>query len=358
MIVTYIHSTCAEDQIRVQLRCRNFADAINRTRVHSAHLLELDAFIRNTPEAEQLCSASDLLVIHRYVFGPVLPVIQYWKARDKKVIVDFDQALNHLTPDLPGYTFWMEGNTQVGFAAYRNHSNELPLEQFKWGLGMLDAATVSSSRLADDWSRLTTIYEIPEYLNTYQYPASEHGRGTEIWVGLGNTSPFSSLEQSGLLAAMQQVCQKRPQVRLIWSDAYNDLPRQLDLPAEQVQAYARHSFEDWVNALLKLDLGVFPMAGNYDLRLSSIHLLEFMLSKIPWVASGYPGFREYSKYGVWVKNSAEAWENALLHMVDHLGAYRKKASGEAFLFALGQDISVNVDKVLRVYTSILTQAQR
>ncbi len=109
MIVTYIHSNHPEDAPRVQIRCRNFADAINRIGWHHANLLDLDSFAQNTPEAQKICADSDLLVIHRYLYGPILEAIEFWKARDKKVVVDFDQAINYLTPDIPFYSFWMQG---------------------------------------------------------------------------------------------------------------------------------------------------------------------------------------------------------------------------------------------------------
>lgn len=362
MIITYIHTACPEDQTRVQLRCRNFADAINRTRSHHAHLLELNAFLQNTAEAEKLCAASDLLVIHRYVFGPVLRAIQYWKARDKKVIVDFDQALNYMTPGMPGHAFWLEGKISGGCGPgaidWKAQPDELPLEQFKWGLGMLDAATVSSSRLADDWAQYTRIHEIPEYLNTYQYPALEHVRGQKIWMGLGCiNSGFASLEDSGLLKALEHVCRKRPQVRLAWNIPQGDLPRPVEIDPAQFHVFSRDSFEAWVNILLKLDLGLFPVSGSYDQRLSPANLLEFMISKIPWISSGNTSFHEYSPYGVMVTNSPEAWEQAILKIVDQIDLHQKKAAREPFLFALGQDISVNIDKVLKVYTAIIKQDQ-
>ena len=162
--------------LRVQIRCRNFADAINRIGWHHANLLDLDAFAQNTPEAQKICADSDLLVIHRYLYGPILEAIEYWKARDKKVIVDFDQAINYLTPDIPFYSFWMQGKPLeiLCASAERAHANPIdpiPLEQFKWGLGLVDAAVVPSTRLVVDWSPFTNVYEIPDYLNTDQYPA-------------------------------------------------------------------------------------------------------------------------------------------------------------------------------------------
>lgn len=359
MIVTYIYSNCPQDQIKVQLRCRNFVDAINRTGSHSANLLDIDSFIENSAEAQKLCAGSDIIVIYRYLFGPILKIIQYWKARDKKVIVDFDQAINYLTPEHPGHSFWMQGvppeNCFIGNKFLENPIDPIPLEQFKWGLGMVDAATVSSARLADDWAQLTTIYEIPNYLNTYQYPALNQAKENEVWIGLGNSAPYASFKKSGLLAAMENVCRKRPQVRLILCGLEKGLGKELDIHPDQIKIYPLHLFEEWVNILLKLDIGLAPGIGDFDLRLSSIDLLEFMISKIPWVASDQLASHKLLQYGRWVPNSPEAWENAILGIVDQLNVSQKKASREPFLYALSQDVSVNIDKVLKVYTSIISQ---
>src|SRR5215216_4909516 len=221
MIITYIHSNFPEDALRVQLRCRNFADAINRISWHGANLLDLESFIQNTPEAQRVCASSDLLVVHRYLFGPVLQAVEYWKARDKKVVVDFDQAINSLSPDIPSHSFWMQGSP-LRSTAYENGSSKnqvetMPLEQFKWGLGLIDAAIISSMRLVVHWSPFTNVYEIPDYLNTDQYPAFKQAH-EKIWVGLANSARMTSVRNSGLLTALESICRERPEVQLVLSD--------------------------------------------------------------------------------------------------------------------------------------------
>jgi hypothetical protein len=359
MIITYIHSNSPRDALRVQLRCRNFADAINRIGWHSANLLDLDSFVQNTPDAQRICAASDLLVIHRYLYGPILQAAEYWKARDKKVVVDFDQAINYLTPDIASHSFWVDGDPLAGSVnsavaqAQQVKIEPAPLEQFKWGLSLIDAAVVSSMRLVVDWSPFANVYEIPDYLNTDQYPTYKLSHD-KIWIGLANGARISSIKNSGLLKALETVCHKNPRVQVVLIGSDNTLPL-TDIDPAQMLFQPSNLFDEWVNILMKLHLGLVPIYGDYDLRLGRINLLEFMVSKIPWVSSNQPAFREFSRFGRLVPNSSDAWETAILRALDSMDDLRLWAAGEPFLFALSQDVNENIDKVLKLFSYILNQ---
>lgn len=359
MIITYIYSNNPVDALRVQLRCRNFADAINRIGWHSAHLLDLEAFIQNTREAQTICESSDLLVIHRYLYGPVLQAIEYWKARDKKVIVDFDQAINYLTPDIPIHSFWLQGEpmqSQAEGVRVSGHPVDAsPLEQFKWGLGLIDAAVVSSMRLVVDWSPFTDVYEIPDYLNTDQYPAYKQPHEHKVRIGLANGARSTSLKNSGLSSALKSICDRHPQVEITICSLNDDIQDVLDIHPSQLVSHYSGLFDDWAALLLNLDIGLVPIYGDYDLRLSRINLLEFMISKTPWIASSQPAFREFSRYGRLVQNSASSWETAILKAMDNISGLQSWASAEPFLFALSQDVNENIDKVVKLFTYILNK---
>ena len=353
MVITYIYANNLADQIRVQVRCRNMADAINRTGVHRANLLDMALFIQNTDQAKKICGDSDLLVVYRYLYGPILTAVQYWKARDKKVVVDFDQAFNFLTDGKPAYSFWYGGIPLDGVDFLDGAViSPPPIEQFKWGLALVDGATVPSARLVDDWSRFTTVHKVLDYINTHHYPTSDHIHGDEIWIGLGNRVDYDCFESSGLLVAMENVCRKLPHVKLVVSSIEEKFTT-LHIDSEQLKIFSLQHFEDWVDVLLHLDVGLMPISGNYDLRLGSYDLLEFMISKIPWIASEERTFHKLTQYGQWVRNLSDAWEISILNTLEHLDAQKRKAAGEPFLFALNQDISANISSVLHVYAAII-----
>ena len=77
-----------------------------------------------------------------------------------------------------------------------------------------------------------------------------------------------------------------------------------------------------------------------------------MIRSIPWVASDQLPYRALGRDGRLVPNLEFAWTQALFEVIDHLDAHRSQASKEAFLFALGQDVDENIDKVLAQYRSI------
>jgi hypothetical protein len=331
------------------------ADAINRTGTHRANLLDMVSFTKNTAYAQRVCAESDLLVIYRYLYGPILTAIQYWKARDKKVIIDFDQAVNLLTEDMPAYSFWFDGAPLEGFSSEGNCViDPPPSEQFRWGLAMVDAATVPTIRLVDDWSQFTTVHRIFDYINTSHYPALNQDHANEIWIGLGNQISYDSFEKSGLLAAMENVCRKRPDVNLILYGMEQE-SKTLNISPEQLKVCPQGCFEEWVSILLRLNIGLVPISGDYDLRLGSYDLLEFMVPKIPWIASVEPTFHKFLEYGQWTCNTLVAWENTILKTIEELDTHQRKAGSTPFLFALSQDLSVNIDKILNVYDLIINR---
>jgi hypothetical protein len=166
---------------------------------------------------------------------------------------------------------------------------------------------------------------------------------------------MTSVRNSGLLTALENICRKRPEVQLVLSDMHDHAI--LDIQPSQLLTRSSCRLDEWADILLKLDLGLVPVYGDYDLRLGRINLLEFMISKTPWIASNQPSFREFSRFGRLVENTGTAWEAALLRVLDHLDAFQKRASGESFLFALSQDVNENIDKVLKLFTYILSQAK-
>jgi hypothetical protein len=53
-----------------------------------------------------------------------------------------------------------------------------------------------------------------------------------------------------------------------------------------------------------------------------------------------------------VQNTSQAWLRVLLDVVDHWEAYKKEASGEAYLVGLSKSIDENIHLTLKRYAEI------
>ncbi len=349
MKIVYIHSTEPRNAYRVHVRCNSIMQTINRVPQFSATNLSLEEFIRRTPAAEAVCQDADLLVIHRYLYEPVIQALYYWKARDKKVIVDIDQGLNSLLLDHPDYHFWTKVSATAG-----SRQEISTLAQLQLGLRLVDAITVPTARLAKDFSPYGRTLVIPDALNTDEYLTPHIERPGVICLGLGGDEFYlPSLEACGLLKALEGVCSQRPQVRLLLAGtgrhSLNILP---SITADRKNFIPQVSFAEWVGLLSTVDIGLAPIYGEYEQYWSNIRILEYMSMKIPWVASDLSPYRDMASYGWLVGNTAEAWERVLLEMVDHVEAYRAEVTGEPFYRALGLDMHENVRVYLDAYQSI------
>ncbi len=355
MNITYVYSSCPSDQRFIRSRCKDIGEAIERTGWHTVRYLLLDDFVANSEAAQEACQDADLLVIHRYLYGPVLSAVQYWKARDKKVIIDFDEAFDLLAPDQPGFHFWNEeenADFRAGGTQNIHAADFSPLEQFRWGLKMVDAATVASARLADDWSNHVRTILLPDYLNLDRYLTLRQDHPNEIWIGLDGTGlSAESLWSSGVLPALEQVALENPKVR-VWL-AGLDVPTRI--PKKQLLEVPLQTIDHWHSLLASLDIGLAPVTDPYGLRLGRWRVLEYMALKIPWIGSDSLPYRELSRYGWLIPNTIESWRYALVEMLSHIDVYRDEAVREPFLYALSQDVHENVSKVLEIYHTILSK---
>jgi hypothetical protein len=134
------------------------------------------------------------------------------------------------------------------------------------------------------------------------------------------------------------------------------IPKALDLPNEQMIVKPWVSYREWPSVLSHFDIGLAPLAGEYDDRRSWIKVLEYLVMRIPWVASAGSPYEEFSSYGWIVKNNSQAWERVLLDIVDNIVRYREQAKREAYLAGISQAVDDNVYKILNTFASIYQDA--
>ncbi len=355
MKIVYVYADNPEEWNSSEWRCAVPARAINRTKRHSAELLSIVDFSENTSLSHRLCTQTDVIIVQRNLMGPVLQAIQHWKARGKVVVTDFDDAYQLMTPTNPAYNYWVKGQIPTnGDSSKYTRIDPPPLTQFKWGLRLSHAATVPSKMLVKDWQNYTDVHYLPNYieLDKYSKVILESQNGITIGWG-GSLSHLESFTESGVIKALQRVCRARSQVRVMICGADQRIFDQLPIPKDQKVLVPWVSYDRWSNVLSKYDIGIAPLNGPYDERRSWIKVLEYMVMKIPWVASNGLAYHDLSPYGTLVDNSTRAWEQAILDLVDHLEERRKLASGEPYLFGISQGIDENVENIIQTYAAIM-----
>lgn len=357
MVITFIHSQEKADQYRIQLRCRNVAEALKQTGYHDAYLIDLESFVQNTAEAQEVCQKADLLALHRYLYEPVINRLLIWKARGKKILVDLDEAIQFTTPDMTSHSFWKMGffdDDCSQTAPDAPPTQPTPLEQFRWGLRALDGATMSSKRLADDWASTVRTLYLPDYINSNQYMVQRTSREGMITIGVsGGGQSISQIHKSGLLAALESICRQREDILIYLFDFKMKDSKTMQLLGEKFILDHNISPYTWPMLLSKIDIGIAHAEGKYGIRASNIRAIEYSIMKIPWLASNLLPFREMGNYGWLVSHSESQWRHAIFDVVNHLEIYQAEANCEPFLYGMSQDVFENIGKIIATYESVI-----
>ena len=280
-----------------------------------------------------------------------------WRAQDKLVLVDLDEAIDLLEEGGFGYPFWYEGFVPANRRQSLEADEKIdpaPIAQLKWGLRQVNGVIVSSAKLENDWFAHSPVYHCPDYPELDRYRNTMHLPHEGIMIGLGNNNlSKNALYKSGISTALERVCRQRPNVAILMSGLATDISSGLEISPEQKKYVPWRSTRSWLGCLAQIDIGLAPLAGEFDQRQGWRSVLEYILMKIPWAASeGFP-YHDLSSYGWLVKDDPDAWESVILNMVDHLDDYRNEAAGEPYLFGLSQDIDDNINQVLSIYQSAL-----
>jgi glycosyltransferase involved in cell wall biosynthesis len=357
--IVYVYSDSPEEWNSSEWRCSIPARAIQRTGLHTAQMLDIISFAQNTSCTQEVCTNADVIVIQRNLYGPVLNAIQRWKAHDKVVIADFDDAYDLMPPTAKNYGFWVQGKRVIDDSDQKKCSAVIdppPLTQFKWGLRLVDAATMPSTQMVEDWKELSNAYHLPNFIELENYTETAPQKHEGIIIGWGGSpTHLQTFAESGLLSALRNICQARPQVKvMICGD--ERVFSALNVPGTQKIFKPWVLYKMWPQQLANFDIGLAPLLGPYDHRRSGIKIIEYMAMKIPWVASDGPAYRALRSYGWLVQNKANAWERILFDMVDHLPGHKSEASQDPFLYSLSQSVDQNVERILALYQTIKTRS--
>lgn len=332
------------------------AAALNRTRGHTAQLMNVSDFAGNPQAAEYYCRAADAIVIQRGAMPPAWDSVRRWQARGKLVLADIDDGYPQLPPHHPAYDFWHRGIVQGPNGQPQTMPRPM-IYDMRDGLTVVDGLVSPSKLILADWQQTLPglqVAWVPNYppLAAYNVKRTRSPRddGT-TWVSWGGSAGhLQSFADTGIVYALARVLSSRPTARFVYvgSDlrGYGAVP----LRASQKLHFNWRRYAEWPQILANFDVGLVPAAGEFDARRSWIKPLEYSLLGIPWIASKCPAYEGLEDYGTFVDNTPDAWAAALADLLDN-GPWLDRVH-RARLWALSQDISLHVDDIVKAYKSI------
>ena len=360
MKVLYVYADTPQEWNCSEWNCIIPAKSINMTGEHTAETLFINEFVQNTEKSQKLCSEADIIMVERNYFGDTLTMMQFWKVRDKAVGCIFDDAYDIMHPQNPSYNFWTHGEIKYKESPEAKEEKSgfikpKPIEQFGWGLKIAKGVQVPSVNLAKDWSKYAPTYFIHNFLDFDKYlnvePLYEKNKDEIIIGWCGSMSHYASFNDSGVAQGLRRAAKKYPQLKVLISGDKR-LFDMLEVKNKVFQPFVPK--EQWTPLLKYLDIGLCPLAGEYDKRRSWIKALEWMALKVPFIATKYPTYDEMHDFGLMTDNGYKNWEDAISQMVEEYPKYKEISETIGFEFAKNQSSYERVkDVTLPLYKKLI-----
>ena len=297
------------------------------------HISELD-----------LAEVPEVVLLERIVTPDIIDLFRL--AGVKRIIVTFDDHYGLIPKDSPdSYHYW-KGKKLTGPKG---------IDEFKQALGMVDQVIVPSQLLVRDFfsSAKGKIAHVPNYYDPEVWrdvkPALSKVEGTLVVGWGGSRQHGASWRQCTLADGLFQL--KKVHGDNIQISVY---ARAADESLEKAKvsflSYPWVKFEDWPGHLVTFDIGLLPLAGEYDRRRSNLKAIEYGLVGIPWV-----GNLEYSepyqgcKGGLFTSDSPKAWLAALSKLIDDESLRESLGHiGQEWAKTYDMSLSTNLDSYQKV----------
>jgi glycosyltransferase involved in cell wall biosynthesis len=365
MNIVYIVSDGLNEFNSSNFRVAVPSDALRRAG-HDVHIINVKQWMKKTDEIKRICSAADIIHLQRVLTTDTHPFIQYWRSIGKAVVADWDDAYRLIGTENAASDFWYHGKVKVKLEyniEYEHKLIEHPIEQFKKGLKICTAGITPSKVLSESWQTDVPTFVVPNYLKSSLYHAAKKQDNSPYVVVAwgGSLSHTPGWRNSGIQEAFRRILQERDYVRLL---IIGDKRVVDELPLRKDRVMFRHYTPWWIwqQTLKRYDIGLAPLAGEYDDRRSSLKVAEYLLAGIPFIASNSPVYSDFTEAdsGIFVKHDdypyderVEDWYQSTIEMLDKLDYYNENAQKNIEEIGMTYDVDRNVDAIIAVYEEII-----
>lgn len=310
----------------------------------------------NNPKSDIYKKLADtnIIVVERLLVDGIQAVLLSHRATGKCIIYDVDDSYFHMPRTVLAYPFWHLGIIESGKYKY----NIPPAKQLQYGVKSVDAITSPSLLILADWNKYNPYtYYRPNYIDIETYDVPLNNKDNFIVGWGGGSSHYSSFRDSGIVDAIRKIVNQGKRFNITFKINGSKAARNL-LPQEKVIFHPWIKHTEWPKELATYNIGLIPLAGQYDRRRSFIKTLEYTLMGIPWIGTNYEPTSEFAEYGTIIENSPKNWCSAILEVANNYAHYKEKVlAGKEF--ALSWDIKKNTKKIMdqmeRIYNETRDQ---
>lgn len=315
--------------------------AIKKNGVHSVVIISVEELITNSAVINKTCSSSQLIFIQAYPDLDLLNIVNYWKSRDKKVVVDIPLCTELIFFNNGDYSNKSNQLVNVYSGFQNNNPKKLnQMEKFRWGLHLADLITLSSHEQIERWQTAGPVKVIPEFVELDSISSITRLKKNQINIGV-----FSNTDI------------EKDQVTEIIDSLMHDFSES-KINHFHLKKFQKHENdkESKVNSPffyenpIDFDLGVFidtwPLRGIFKRN-----ILEFLALNIPFLLYENNGYQDLAKYGLIIKDSV-TWRNQIIGRVQKQ-ENSSVTNDEGYIYAIGQNIDDHIINILNVLSEII-----
>lgn len=285
--------------------------------------------------------------IERFAKLRVIDKIWETKERGRKVAAIFDdhyEAYPRDTEVFEGAELWLDGmlgGYPLGFT---------PINDFKIGLNVVDAVFSPSRYLlehyVEDLGKAFLVRNRP-ILDMWQNP-EPHLTSHPIRVGWSGTSQhLVSWRDNPILDALEKL---KDEIVLVGATSSRRIAELLRSRGVTFDNSGTVQFNDFPGVVDSYDIGVCPLATEYDKGRSWIKWLECSLVGVPVVAEDFGVYDECQ--GGYLVDSEKSWYIALARLTDD-EAERRRLSMEGRRWAWQQGWDENLQELIEIFDRVI-----